>query len=121
MGEDAEYGEAAAGNWLHDRDRRLRERGEHEGGAAHVQEEAADPEPVERVAPYDLELEGEGREDEGALLLEDLADAVAGGAGQRERHRLPHPRSDPAPGARVGVSLELFGVGVGGGGDHEGD
>jgi hypothetical protein len=37
-----------------------------------------------------LELEGEGREDEGALLLEHLADVVAGGAGQRQRHRFPH-------------------------------
>jgi hypothetical protein len=31
--------------------RRLRERGEHEGGTAHVQEEPADP---ERVTPYHL-------------------------------------------------------------------
>lgn len=47
-----------------------------------------------------LELEGEGREDEGAFLLEDLADVVAGGARQRQRHRLPHlrrRRSDPTP------------------------
>lgn len=37
-----------------------------------------------------LELEGEGREDESALLLQDLADVIAGGARQRQRHRLPH-------------------------------
>ena len=43
-----------------------------------------------------LELEGEGREDEGALLLQDLADVVAGGARQRQRHRLPHLASDGA-------------------------
>lgn len=112
MGEDTEYCEATACNWLHDRDRCLRQRGEHEGGAAHVQEEPADPEPVERVTAYHLELEGERREDLGALLLEDLAYAVPGGAGQRERHRLPHLsapsiQSDPirhqVPGAR-GVS-----------------
>lgn len=37
-----------------------------------------------------LEFEGEWREDEGALLLQDLADVIAGGARQRQRHRLPH-------------------------------
>ena len=106
--------------------RGLGQRGEHERGAAHVHEEPADPELVERVrldhlrartgagtprfvrAPAArsgakavwrrkgagggeyLELEGEGREDVGALLLEDLADVVAGGARQRQRHGLPH-------------------------------
>lgn len=85
MGEHAEYGEATAGDRLHDGDlrskhgcrtaistqstwnrwreeriggtgthRRLRERGEHERGAAHVHEESADPEPVQRVRPNHL-------------------------------------------------------------------
>jgi len=90
VGEDAEYREPAAGNGLHDGDRGLGQRGEHERGAAHVHEEPADPELVERVRLDHLELEGEGREDVGALLLEDLADVVAGGARQRQRHGLPH-------------------------------
>lgn len=115
MGEHAEYGEATAGDRLHDGDRRLRERGEHERGAAHVHEESADPEPVQRVRPNHLELEGEGREDVGALLLEDLADVVAGGAGQRERHRLPHLASATAVPIRSDAALgEPSGVGFGG-------
>lgn len=63
----------------------------------------------------DLELEGEGREDVGALLLEDLADVVAGGAGQRERHRLPHLASATAVPIRSDAALgEPSGVGFGG-------
>jgi hypothetical protein len=146
MGENAEYCETATSNGLNDGDlrhrqqrtindpitthrnkrqeathRRLRERGEHERGTAHVHKETADPELVRRVRldhlrartgnavrvplrsgatgawrrkgmghGIHLELEGEWREDEGALLLQDLADVIAGGARQRQRHRLPH-------------------------------
>lgn len=90
MGENAEYSETATSNGLNDGDRRLRERGEHERGTAHVHKETADPELVRRVRLDHLEFEGEWREDEGALLLQDLADVIAGGARQRQRHRLPH-------------------------------
>lgn len=111
MGEDAKYREPAAGNGLHNGYRGLGERGEHERGAAHVHEEPADPELVQRIRLDHLELEGEGREDVGALLLEDLADVVAGGARQRQRHRLPHlaprrRRSDPTPPCAVRLPSE---------------
>jgi hypothetical protein len=171
MGENAEYCETATSNGLNDGDlrhrqqrtindpitthrnkrqeathRRLRERGEHERGTAHVHKETADPELVRRVRldhlrartgnavrvplrsgakgawrrkgmghGIHLELEGEWREDEGALLLQDLADVIAGGARQRQRHRLPHLASagaDPieplrAPCAGLGTTERL--------------
>lgn len=59
----------------------------------------------------DLELEGKGREDEGALLLEHLADVVTGGARQRQRHRFPHLASADADPISCGVRLR---AGIGG-------
>ena len=45
---------------------------------------------IEERERGDLELEGERREDDGAFLLENFADIVTGGGGERQANRLPH-------------------------------
>jgi hypothetical protein len=116
--------------------RRLRERGEHEGGAAHVQEGPADP---ERVTPYHLHAARRGmvkRQRRRMAIRERTAEGGRGkgeghpdleleGEGREDERAL---LSDPVrrtPGARV-RNIFFFDIrvrnilGAGEGGDHEG-
>ncbi|CAD6230122.1 unnamed protein product [Miscanthus lutarioriparius] len=100
MGENAEYCETATGNGLNNGDLHHRQQGRNAvtrkglSGAIWSGRSLA-TEGDGSWGEY-LELEGEGREDEGALLLQDLADVIASGARQRQRHRLPYLASDGA-------------------------